>query len=890
MSIADREIITEFVIEAQEGLADVERQMLAIEAGGADIEPDLVNAVFRTMHSIKGTAGFLGLERIGSLAHRLEELLNLMRNRELIPTRELVTIMLNAADFMSDLIESVDTSNDVDISVHVQALDTFLSSPLQMESVADPCGEATNSAESASEAELVTSNASSEAIREFLIESYDNLEQMDRDLVALEQAPASPDLLRSIFRTMHTIKGGAGFLGLGDLEQLAHAAENVLGKLRDGVAALSPSTMSVLLETTDQCRHGLQLLENGNATLFHPHETIVRLQSSCAPIDPANSTAAAFVKRPQPTAIVPDCKGAADTGPSRNAAASADKAAPSIGDSTIRVDVSLLDKLMTRVGELVLARNQILQHASRIENTEVTSAAQRLNLITTELQEGVMKTRMQPIGNVWAKFPRVVRDLAFQLNKQIRIELEGKETELDKTIIEAIKDPLTHLVRNSVDHGIEAPSVRAAAGKAPEGRILLRAYHEGGQVNIEISDDGAGLNLDRIRKKAVEKGILSADQANRLTDQDASNLIFAAGFSTADQVTSVSGRGVGMDVVKTNIERIGGVIDVQSRSGVGSTVKIKIPLTLAIIPALTVMCDGDCYAIPQVSLLELVRLEGDEARSRIEFIHGAPVYRLRGKLLPLVNLSERLGLKSPGMGAVRSEQGEAVNIVVLRADDRQFGLIVDKVCDTEEIVVKPLGKQLKRISEYAGTTIMGDGGVALILDVKGLATASGLAGELRAKNIHESAEEAQHGIDSQQSVLLVDVGDARRYALPISMVARLEKIASESIELANGCEVIQYRGNILPLMRLTKIVGAPAELPQEQESVQVVVYDQNDITFGLIVGRILDSCEVELRQSAVDAPGGHLLGSYVIQQRVTDVVDMHYLSRHLQKSVSTINA
>ena len=659
--------------------------------------------------------------------------------------------------------------------------------------------------------------------------------------------------------------------------------------------------MSALLESIEGCRKGLQLIESsGQANTFQPQATIDRLRDAERTLDdsaaPASESRSESSRTPStffpaaPLALAMVAPSASAPAPLPTNDAASERGQSPVGDSTIRVDVSLLDKLMTRVGELVLARNQILQHAARAENTEMNSAAQRLNLITSELQEGVMKTRMQPIGNVWAKFPRVVRDLAFQLNKQIGIDLEGKETELDKTIIEAIKDPLTHLVRNSVDHGIESPSVRIAAGKNPEGRLLLRAYHEGGQVNIEITDDGAGLNLDRIRKKAIEKGILSADQANRLTDQEASQLIFAAGFSTAEQVTSVSGRGVGMDVVKTNIERIGGVIDVQSRSGAGTTVKIKIPLTLAIIPALTVMCEGDRYAIPQVSLLELVRLEGDEARSRIETIYGAPVYRLRGKLLPLVYLSERLGLATVETRRRQTEECDAVNIVVLRADDRQFGLIVDKVCDTEEIVVKPLGKQLKRISEYAGTTIMGDGGVALILDVKGLAAASGLTGELRNRRNAETNDESQRRADFQESMLLVDVGDTRRYALPISMVARLEKIPSDSIELADGREVIQYRGAILPLVRLTGVVGAPAESSGNPEAIQVVVYDQNDLRFGLIVGRILDSCEVSLRQRPADAPASHLLGSYVIHQRVTDVVDMHYLGRNLQVPSLAIKA
>ena len=544
------------------------------------------------------------------------------------------------------------------------------------------------------------------------------------------------------------------------------------------------------------------------------------------------------------------------------------------------MDVGLLDKLMTRVGELVLARNQIVQYTSRLEDTSFISTAQRLNLITTELQESVMKTRMQPIGNVWAKFPRVVRDLASQLGKQVRIEMAGKETELDKTIVEAIKDPLTHLVRNSVDHGIELPQARQAAGKTAEGCLLLRAYHEGGQVNIEITDDGAGLNLDRIRKKAIERGLLSADQAARLSDRDAAQLIFAPGFSTAEKVTSVSGRGVGMDVVKTNIERISGTIDLQSRPGHGTTVKIKIPLTLAIIPALVVTNDGDRYAIPQVSLLELVRLDGEEAKHNIEYVHGAPVYRLRGKLLPLVYLSERLGLAEAmdrAEDAVPSDEG--INIVVLRANDRQFGLVVDKVNDTEEIVVKPLSRQLKGLSEFAGATIMGDGTIALILDVMGLAIAANLAGEMREQNLVAGLKNDGQSTQQLETLLVVDLGDARRFALPTSMISRLEKVNRSAIEHADGREVIQYRGAIMPLMRLSEVFGAAQHDDLALEEFQIVVYADQEFRCGLVVNRIVDIVETELHFKTSRDPEDNLLGTTVIQQRVTDVLNLRRLAR-----------
>lgn len=398
-----------------------------------------------------------------------------------------------------------------------------------------------------------------------------------------------------------------------------------------------------------------------------------------------------------------------------------------MADTSIRVDVGLLDKLMNLVGELVLARNQITQFGSSQEDPAFLGTVQRLNLLTGELQAGVMKTRMQPVGSVWGKFPRLVRDLAVACGKQVRIDMEGQETELDRTIIEAVRDPLTHMVRNAVDHGIEPPAERAAWGKPAEGRLFLHALHEGGKVVIELTDDGGGIDPRRVRDKALLSGLVTPEQAARLGDRELLDLIFLPGFSTTDRVTQFSGRGVGMDVVRTNIEKIGGTVDVDSTLGRGTTIRMKIPLTLAIIPALVVSTGGDRYAIPQVSLLELVRLEGEQVRKGVEQFHGIPVYRLRGNLLPLVYLDRELGVEP-----IRA--GDEINIVVLQADDRPFGLVVDAIRDTEEIVVKPLQKALKGIGVFSGATIMGDGNVALILDVLGLAQRAGVVSGARAGN------------------------------------------------------------------------------------------------------------------------------------------------------------
>lgn len=559
---------------------------------------------------------------------------------------------------------------------------------------------------------------------------------------------------------------------------------------------------------------------------------------------------------------------------------------PNAAVETIRVGVNLLDRLMNLVGELVLARNQLLQFSNGTQDAGFQAVSQRMNLIATELQEEVMKTRMQPIGNVWSKFPRTVRDLALNCGKELRLQMVGQDTDLDRTIIEAIKDPLTHLVRNCIDHGIESPEIRIKAGKAASGLVKLRAFHEGGQVNIEVSDDGAGLHVERIRQKAIDRGLVSAQQAVRMSDRDITNMIFLPGFSTAEKVTKVSGRGVGMDVVKTNIEKIGGTVDVQSLAGKGTTVRVKIPLTLAIIPALMVTSGGERFAIPQVSLLELVRLEATEAGKGMEMVHGSPVYRLRGRLLPLVYLNRELHL---GQNANNAAANYSSNIVVVQADGREFGLVVDEITDTEEIVVKPLGKQLKGVTAYSGATIMGDGRVALILDILGLAQRAQMIAETRESSQTEKQLEPENAgrkearATDHQTLLVAQCGERGRVAIPLTLVARLEEFSTSEIELAGQQEVIQYRGQIMPLIRLSQVVAGGAARKAStpiEERVPVVVYSESGRSVGLIVDRIVDIVDEKLIiQSPAQRRG--VLGSSVVQKCVTDLLDVPSVVREL---------
>lgn len=737
-----------------------------------------------------------------------------------------------------------------------------------------------------------------EIVQEFLVESHENLDQLDRDLVELEQSPGDRALLSSIFRAIHTIKGTSGFLAFHRLETLTHVGENLLSRLRDGELSMTETTAEVLLRMVDTVRALLDLIEStesdeGASVAVEPvveaivavlegdedipgitrHDPAADVHLVHADEPPAPAPAEAVVpaapaepvEAAAPTipaaAVEPVTPAAAVEPPSLVDETGDEEAGPgkrSVVDSSVRVDVELLDSLVQLVGELVLTRNQILQRVDGLGDADLGRATQRLNLVASELQEGVMKTRMQPIGQVWAKMPRIVRDLAHQLGRKVNLEMDGHDTELDRSLLEALKGPLTHLVRNALDHGLETPEQRLAAGKPAEGRLVLRAYHESGQVVVEISDDGKGIDIDRVGAIAVERGVVSAEELRRMEPREVQGLIFRPGFSTAAEVTNVSGRGVGMDVVRTNIERIGGSVDIASQKGQGTTCRVRIPLTLAIIPALLVGEAEERYAIPQANLVELVRLEGEELARSVEHLAGAPVLRLRGHLLPLVSLAGALD--------VDPTPSEALTIVVLQADDIRFGLTVREVHDTQEIVVKPIGRQLKGLAIYAGATIMGDGRVSLILDVAGLAQAHGIdAGAGVAAEVRTVG-------DDQSALLVLEASPGRRAALPLREISRLEEFAVAQIERSGPSEVVQYRDGILPLVRLAPAIGL-VESTEEREQLSVIVHESGERRVGIVIDRVLDVVETAVSRSDVGKRPG-VLGSAVVQEHVTDLVDL----------------
>jgi len=712
-------------------------------------------------------------------------------------------------------------------------------------------------------------------IEAFLVESYENLNQIEGDIIELEKTSANGEALVRIYRSLHTLKGNCGFLPFPNLESLAHAGENLLSCLRDRQLAITPDIISILLQTVDSIR---QILSQIQATKQDGDVYDgLRLRNYSALI--ATLTRLSETKQtPKPSQSPVNTQT-----PQKDTAASESVEAlnhelTEISTTTsesayIRVNVNLLDQMMNLVGELVLARNQVIGFSTKFKDNNFAATCQHLSLLTAELQEGVMKTRLQPISSIWQKFPRVTRDLAIASGKEVEVEMEGAETELDKSIIETIKDPLTHLLRNCIDHGIELPDERVACGKPSVGRLFLRAFHESGKVNIEIGDDGRGLNLERLKGRSQQLGLVNAVQAATMSESEVMNLIFLSGFSTAEQVTYLSGRGVGMDIVKSNIEKINGTIEIHSQQGQGTTFKIKIPLTLAIIPALIVSSGGNCYAIPQASLQELVRLE---TLNSIEILYDVPVYRLRGNLVPLVYLNEVLQQDSVS-------NLEILSLVIVQVDNYRFGLIVDTIEDIQDIVVKPLGRQLKTLSLFAGATVLGDGTVALIIDVVGLANRTGISAKQK-QLLSENAANSQEQAGDRQTILLFEGPQGARMGIPLAIAFRLEEILASAVEKVGNQNVFQSYGQILPLIDLYKIFGNRDRFNDEAlatvaETLQIIIVSPySELSVGLVVDRILDIVEEPLTIKGIPSRPGVLFCA-VIQGQITEIIDIETVIR-----------
>jgi len=705
--------------------------------------------------------------------------------------------------------------------------------------------------------------------REFLIESQEGLDRMERCLTELEELPEDRELLADIFRSVHTIKGTTGFLGFLRLEKLAHAGENLLGLLRDGKMVANAEIISALLSLLDALRGILSNIEaSGSEGEGDDAPMIARLQElqesaaeakADAPEKPKKKRRLKAKKQPKESAMtiqvaspVPESK-AIEVYQAEPQVPQPSRAMANTAESTLRVDIDLLNRMMNLVGELVLTRNQILQRVGA--ESDLTLLSRRLDMVTADLREAVMKARMQPVSHVFSKFPRMVRDLAQQLNKRVRLVMEGQETELDKSLLEAIKDPLTHSVRNAIDHGIEAPHLREAAGKDAEGTVKLRAYQEGSYVIIEVSDDGGGMKVERIRDKALERKLITRERAAQLSDRELMQLIFLPGFSTAEAITNVSGRGVGMDVVRTNVEKIGGKVEIDSRPGKGTTLRLRIPLTLAIVPALIVFSRGQSFALPQGALSELVHLSAEQAKTQVEWMEGAALYRLRGKLLPLVFLDSLLKQREE-----QAREGEAY-IAVLNAEGRRYGLIVDGLADPEEIVVKPLSSVLKQIGLFSGATVLGNGEMALILDPGAIATQANIGMALE-EDAHEVIEAGTR--NGATEYLLMQSGQEHA-AVPLDKVLRIERIPRARMEWLGGVPVLRFEGSLLPL-RDTGSAG---------EEMTVVVCRDGSRHVGVAVSQVLDVADGRPLEEA----GTHAAARNVtlLHEKVTSIVPLEVI-------------
>lgn len=906
------ELVKDFLIESFEYLDTLDEDLLEMEQQSED--PEVIARIFRAVHTIKGTGGFLNFEKLVGIAHVGEELLDAVRKDRVEANTEVVGALFELVDALREVLVSIEETGRDGEEAYAELIETLKC----LHSGEVPTATSSGSAKPAEQPVEKKPAAppppdvegKDDIVKEFLSQSFGHLEEAEKLLKNVDKDAIDEALISEIIKHTEVIRGTGGFLSFRNLALLLLSFRNILKAVASKKVVFegeAKATLENLLNGAGQILSNIEILDTeGDLQFKKLIDTANRLLSGEPQKDKEE------VKKPEEDDKSKENTPTTGKGTEKTDAKAAKKATgkdkSSLTDNSIRVDVGLLDSLMNLVGELVLTRNQILQFTTENSNLGLANSTQDLNLIVTELQEGVMKTRMQTIGTIWRKFPRVVRDLSKACNKQARVEMEGEDTELDKTIIEAIKDPLTHLVRNSVDHGIEMPEDRIKKGKSAEGRLLLHAFHEGGSVIIEIVDDGGGINAEKVRDKAVANGVITQAEAARMTEREMLGLIFKPGLSTAKKVSNISGRGVGMDVVKTYIERIGGSVEVMSKIDLGTTIRIKIPLTLAIIPALMVKVASHRFAIPQVNLLELVRLEGEQINKEIEMVQGTPIYRLRGKLLPLVFLRKELELKedtegiafkpqakkesqeASGEAPVPVETGSkedtvAINIIVLQAENQVFGLVVDEVIDTEEVVVKPLSKLLKSIPILAGATIMGDGKVALILDVVGIAH----KGNVMAKeqNLRNSGKNTVRKESSEHATfLLARVSENRQVAVLLSAISRLEEIKASQLESAGNQTVIQYRGYLMPLVWLTQLLGGGRSNPDSEDYMQVIVCSKNGLNVGLIVDEIVDVVDERV---VGNERTGIISGVQVIQNQVTEIVNIKDVLERVDTSLFELN-
>lgn len=874
------ELLNEFLTESAENISTLDVELVRLEQTPDD--PELLGNIFRLVHTVKGTCGFLGLPRLEAVAHASENVLGKIRDGELSVTPEGVTLILASIDRIKDILAELEATqaepegDDSDLigQLNVMASGEAVSaSDAEAAPAVEPVDEPT--VEPASDSGSLFDRIGGQASVDAAVEIFYG-KVLGDTLLAPFFENTNVDTLRRMQSAFLSSALGSGAPYEGRDLRAAHAplvANGLADEHFDAVAGHLQATLEELNVPGDLVAEVMAIAASTRDDVLGRGDEEAVAPVAETPVVETPVAKAAPVEAPvAKKAPAKPAAPAKDAGPAANESQRA-SAETSVANQTIRVGVGQLESLMTTVSELVLTRNQLLQMVRGTEDSEFKAPLQRLSHITTDLQEGVMKTRMQPIGNAWAKLPRIVRTLAHDLDKKIELEMLGSETELDRQVLELIKDPLTHMVRNSGDHGLEGPEERAEAGKSETGTIQLNAFHEGGHIVIQISDDGRGINVERVKAKVIENGLATEADLENATEQQIQQYIFRAGFSTAAEVTSVSGRGVGMDVVRTNIEQIGGTVSLSSEAGKGSVFTIKIPLTLAIVSGLIVEASGERFAIPQISVLELVRTKADSDH-KIEVIQKTPVLRLRDRLLPLVSLGKTLKLESSEktLEQIETTIGSEAFIVVTQVGSRTFGIIVDRVFDTEEIVVKPVSPILRNIDMFSGNTILGDGSVIMILDPNGIAAATG-QNHIDDADLQDGSTASDAAAGEKTALLLFRAGGETPKAVPLSLVARLEEIDADTIEHADGHPVVQYRGQLMPLQ--------PVEVGQqlsESGRQPVLVFTDRNRSMGLMVDEIVDIVEERLEFEIGTSRNG-ILGSAVLAGRATEILDAgHFLT------------
>jgi two-component system chemotaxis sensor kinase CheA len=924
-SFNDESLIQEFICESRDHLASIEPDLLTLEKEGLNAGPDLINHIFRAIHSIKGASGFFGFDALKNLSHVMESVLMMIRDGELVPTPEVTDPLLVGVDRLRAMLDDVAESESVPHQDVIERLEKIIANkggnllePVKLaEEGPAPVPEHQQLIALLAPDRLSVESASRQGQSLYVLKIY-----TDADLAAKKRTPL--DLLDQLISLGVVLDTAIDTSAIDDLD-----------------SCLSESMGVVFLYATvleaDLVAQGMDIPQAQVFAVNVADFSSQFSQGASQPVDTPNTQAAPLSKAEQQPAAepagIPHANEKEETAKmstpesvapvnvpveDESATAAADKnkgrrSAAGESTETVRVKVDLLNRLMDLAGEMVLSRNQLIRVYER-ELSQVNGLAsiiQNVDLITTDLQEHIMQTRMQSISGVFGKFPRVVRDMSQLLGKEIELAMFGEEVELDKSILESLSDPLTHIIRNCCDHAIEFPEERERLGKPRGGTITLRAFQESGQINIAIQDDGRGINHEKIARKAISSGMVSENEVKKMTPQEQVNLIFLPGLSTAEKVSDISGRGVGMDVVRTNIEALGGNINIDTTLGKGTTILLRLPLTLAIIPSLIVGVSEQKFAIPQVNLVELVCIRAHEISTRIEKVGSVPVLRLRGKLLPLVRLADILGLDrryvDPVTGEKRLDRREEIadrrakshyesdelpedrrdegaerrtapqndyNLLVLKIGNHQYGLIVDEIFDMEEIVVKPLSGLLKNCKCFSGATIMGDGRVAMILDANGIATFSGLSfNEVENEEKRRKMEADAKLIDlEKRSLITFNNAENETFAIPLESVLRLEKFSMERIERVGRREFITYRGSSLPLIRLEEHIPVQPT-PRDLEEAYLIIPRAGNGVAGIITSRILDTIETHLKveNAYINHPG--VDGIAIINDHHTLLID-----------------